>query len=61
MRGFVDLSDLLTPSERRSLGYEEVLNGIAYDPRGGDDGRGCLYVTGKNWPRLFKIAMPSFD
>ena len=61
VRGFVDLSDLLTPSERRSLGYEEVLNGIAYDPRGGDDGRGCLYVTGKNWPRLFKIAMPSFD
>ena len=59
VRGFADLSLLLTADERRSLTAEDVLNGIAYDPRGdGKDGRGCLYVTGKNWPRLFKIALP---
>ena len=59
VRGFADLSLLLTPDERRRLSAEDVLNGIAYDPEGGGKGRGCLYVTGKNWPRLFKIAMPS--
>ena len=32
---------------------EAVLNGIAYD-----DKTGKLYVTGKNWPSLFEIALP---
>ncbi len=31
---------------------DNVLNGIAYDPRSGH-----LYVTGKRWPRLFEIAL----
>ena len=54
--GFVDLSLLLTSRERRLLGYEDVLNGIAYNPSDGD--HGCLYVTGKCWPKLFKIEVP---
>jgi glutamine cyclotransferase len=29
-----------------------VANGIAYDPAGGR-----LFVTGKNWPRLFEIRL----
>ena len=53
VRGFVDLSRLLTPEERNRLNSEEVLNGIAHDPNGD-----CMYVTGKNWPKLFKIAVP---
>lgn len=31
---------------------DDVLNGIAYDPRSGH-----LYVTGKCWPKLFEIAL----
>lgn len=31
---------------------EQVANGIAYDPA-----RDRLFVTGKNWPRLFEIKM----
>ena len=69
VRAFVDLSNLLPPGERRRLGPEEVLNGIAYDPSGGgaedasEDGGGdmmggCLYVTGKCWPKLFKVRLP---
>lgn len=32
---------------------EAVLNGIAWDEAGGR-----LFVTGKDWPRLFEIALP---
>jgi len=56
VRGFVDLSNLLTADERMRLGYEEVLNGIAHDPE-----NDCMYVTGKNWPKLFKIETPSLN
>lgn len=35
---------------------ENVLNGIAYDPR-----RGHFYVTGKCWPLLFEIAVKDHD
>ena len=31
---------------------DNVLNGIAYEPRSGH-----LYVTGKRWPKLFEIAL----
>jgi glutamine cyclotransferase len=31
---------------------KSVANGIAYDPDGGR-----LFVTGKNWPRLFEIRL----
>lgn len=50
VEGIVDLSGLLPENER---GPEtDVLNGIAYDP----DGK-RLFVTGKNWPKLFEIEI----
>jgi glutamine cyclotransferase len=30
----------------------DVLNGIAYDPDGDR-----LFVTGKNWPKLFEVRL----
>jgi glutaminyl-peptide cyclotransferase len=43
----IDASGLLTPEEDRSA---DVLNGIAYDPATGD-----FYLTGKLWPKLFRV------
>jgi glutamine cyclotransferase len=54
VRSFVDLSPLLSPAERQFLGVEECLNGIAYDA-GNDE----LFVTGKCWPKLFKLRVPA--
>lgn len=46
----VKLNDLLSPDDRHpSTG---VLNGIAYNPS-----KGTLFVTGKNWPKLFEIKI----
>ncbi len=46
--GWLDMSGLL---DKESAGHSvDVLNGIAYDPV-----NDSLYVTGKLWPRLFKI------
>ncbi len=45
--GWIDLSDLLTGEDQAG-----ILNGIAYDSR-----TGRLFVTGKNWPKLFEIAL----
>ncbi len=62
--GLIDLSDLLTPKERAALADEgegrystlklrnNVLNGIAYNTE-----QGRLFVTGKNWPKLFEIEL----
>ncbi len=47
--GWIDLSGLLTPVERQRA---DVLNGIAYDPKGDR-----LFVTGKYWPKLFEIKL----
>jgi glutamine cyclotransferase len=47
----VDGSMLGARSGRRS--DDEVLNGIAYDPL-----RKVFYVTGKKWPKMFKIRIP---
>jgi glutamine cyclotransferase len=47
--GWIDLSGLLTPTERQRA---DVLNGIAYDPKGDR-----LFVTGKYWPKLFEIKL----
>jgi glutamine cyclotransferase len=49
--GVVDLTGLLPDSERVP-GQTDVLNGIAYDAA--DD---RLFVTGKNWPKLFEIRL----
>jgi glutaminyl-peptide cyclotransferase len=48
--GWIDLSSLLPESERTS--ETGVLNGIAYD-----EVKGRLFVTGKNWPKLFEIRL----
>ena len=47
----VDGSALAARSGRRS--GEEVLNGVAYDPL-----RKVFYVTGKKWPKMFKVRIP---
>jgi glutaminyl-peptide cyclotransferase len=49
--GLVNLAGLLTPAERPG-GIDGVLNGIAYDAKGDR-----LFVTGKNWPKLFEIRL----
>jgi glutamine cyclotransferase len=51
--GWIDLSGLLTPSERATAERAGgVLNGIAYDAAGDR-----LFVTGKLWPRVFEIKL----
>ncbi len=49
--GWIDLSGLLAPSDV-TPGRTDVLNGIAYDAD-----RDRLFVTGKNWPKLFQITL----
>jgi glutaminyl-peptide cyclotransferase len=51
--GLIDLAGLLSPAEHTS-GPDSVLNGIAYDAQ-----RDRLFVTGKNWPKLFEIRLRS--
>lgn len=50
VHGWIDLSNLYPPRQRRDR--EHVLNGIAYDA----DAR-RLFVTGKNWPKLYEIRV----
>jgi glutamine cyclotransferase len=57
--GWIDLSQLRSrmvppPKDIEGLGAygKAVANGIAYDDAGGR-----LFVTGKNWPRLFEIRL----
>ena len=47
----IDLSGLLAPGDIRDPN-DEVLNGIAWDPE-----TRRLFVTGKNWPKLFEIRV----
>jgi glutaminyl-peptide cyclotransferase len=49
--GVVDLTGLL-PDGERPPGPDSVLNGIAYDAA-----HDRLFVTGKNWPKLFEIRV----
>jgi glutamine cyclotransferase len=46
----IDLSHIVALSGRRDI--RDVLNGIAWDEAGRR-----LFVTGKNWPRLYEIAL----
>jgi glutamine cyclotransferase len=48
--GWIDLTGLLPEADRRVP--VDVLNGIAWDPKGNR-----LFVTGKLWPRLFVIEL----
>jgi glutamine cyclotransferase len=59
--GWIDLSPLrsrMSPPPRDADGLgpfgKAAANGIAYDPAGGR-----LFVTGKNWPRVFEIRLRS--
>jgi len=48
--GWIDLAGLYKADQAR--GENDVLNGIAYDAQGQR-----LFVTGKNWPRLYEIRL----
>jgi len=48
--GTIDFSDLLAGERPRDS--EAVLIGIAYNPNNGH-----LFVTGKNWPKLFEVRL----
>lgn len=50
VKGWIDLTDLV--AETAPPDPDAVLNGIAYDPAGDR-----LFVTGKNWPKLFEIDL----
>ncbi|MDX9930098.1 MAG: glutaminyl-peptide cyclotransferase [Bacteroidales bacterium] len=50
--GYIDLAGIITDAERKDYG-NDVLNGIAWDPAGNR-----IFVTGKNWPKLFQIRVP---
>ncbi|GAB4530772.1 MAG: glutaminyl-peptide cyclotransferase [Parvularculaceae bacterium] len=49
--GVVDLSGLMPPALRANP-YDDVANGIAYEPTSKR-----LFVTGKRWPALFEITL----
>lgn len=48
--GWIDLSTLY-PAKKRAT-KEDVLNGIAYDEKNDK-----LFVTGKNWPKIYEIEL----
>lgn len=48
--GWIDLTPLVRQTVANDV--DAVLNGIAYDPQ-----RDRLFVTGKNWPRLYEIDL----
>ena len=47
--GRINMSGLLKDNEKTGA---DVLNGIAFDEK-----TGKIYVTGKNWPKLFEISV----
>jgi glutaminyl-peptide cyclotransferase len=49
--GLINLTGLLSPTDIVP-GQTDVLNGIAYDAK-----NDRLFVTGKNWPKLFEIRL----
>jgi glutamine cyclotransferase len=50
VRSVIDLSELPEAARRRDA--DSVPNGIAYDAK-----QDRLFVTGKNWPRLYEISL----
>ena len=48
--GWIDLTGILPDSEK--VDAESVLNGIAYDAK-----KDRLFVTGKQWPKVFEIKI----
>jgi len=49
--GYIDLKGILPDSDKMNEG-DDVLNGIAWDRESGR-----IWVTGKNWPKLFQIRV----
>jgi glutaminyl-peptide cyclotransferase len=56
VRAVIDASPLLSAAERQAIGREAVLNGIAYDPTSK-----TVLLTGKLWPKLFRVRFVSAD
>ena len=50
MKGWIDATSL--PEARGRRNGDAVLNGIAYDKA-----TDRLFITGKNWPRLYEITL----
>lgn len=50
VKGVIDFSGLLAPADRGP--HTDVFNGIAYDPA-----TDRLFVTGKNWPKVFEVRL----
>ena len=50
VKGVVDCRKLL-PLQLRTA-KTDVLNGIAYNPK-----ERAIYLTGKNWPRIYKVTI----
>jgi glutamine cyclotransferase len=49
--GWIDMRGLLSAAEQARPGVD-VMNGIAYDAQ-----KDRLFVTGKNWPKLFEVRV----
>ena len=49
----VDGTELAARSGRRN--FHDVLNGVAWDPAKDE-----FYLTGKNWPKMFRVKIPGF-
>ena len=54
VEGVVDCRGLLP--QRLRTAETDVLNGIAFDPE-----TGKIYLTGKNWPRLYEVRLVRTD
>ena len=50
VRAVINLRGILPAQQRKPR--TDVLNGIAFDPRSG-----AVYVTGKYWPKLYRITL----
>jgi glutamine cyclotransferase len=51
VNSYIDLSQIFPDSKRREANAD-VLNGIAWDARGGR-----IFITGKRWPKLYEIKI----
>lgn len=51
VNSYIDMSALYPESKRREVNAD-VLNGIAWDEKGGR-----IFVTGKRWPKLYEIKI----
>jgi glutaminyl-peptide cyclotransferase len=53
LSGWIDLANI-SPEDQKDEGSENTLNGIAYDEKSGR-----IFVTGKNWKKLYEIKLKS--